>query len=673
MRQQRKKPMGSPDLFCVDVFDTILTRMVGSPVWLFYVLGQRLLQLDLIPISPDRFMQNRVAAEQLARLAQAKNEVSFDRIWDRIANDLVLSVDTRKLCMDEELRLEDELIRPVPDARDLIMALAQRGKVAFLSDMYLPAAFIKGQLQKHGLWPNECALYVSAEYGCSKRDGSLFREVLAREGIVARRARHIGNDAVSDGRGARAARLRVNLDTRCTLNRYEQILQEAASETDGVGSFMAGASRLARLRASNGDAQCRALWEVAAGVAAPTLTAYVIWLFQRAHDLGIRRLYFVSRDGQILMEIARQLSAKWNLDFELRYLYGSRQAWHLPALSAVNERELSWMLTYTTFLSVETAFARVCIEPEYADAQLTKNGFRKEDWQRNLKSAERERLRAVFSDPSVSQKIIAEAQKRRSIVVRYLKQEGLFDCTPSAIIDVGLTGKTLDSLSALFHDKGVRAVPYGFFFGLVADVSNVEPVRSPREGFYVDSHRGKSEPVTLEHRNTMLEMFCAGDHGQVCSYAERGGIVEPVLKEPTNALVLKWGLTEVRKAVSAFVKEFEWQRSAISDFQPLGRVIGKAMKEFWSHPTYQEAHAWGSFPYIDDQTEAYWKPLAEPFTILDVSHAARGRVIQKHIHSWNAASGILTSVSLRAGMRSASVCAPYYRRLREIIGTKLGL
>jgi hypothetical protein len=104
--------------------------------------------------------------------------------------------------------------------------------------------------------------------------------------------------------------------------------------------------------------------------------------------------------------------------------------------------------------------------------------------------------------------------------------------------------------------------------------------------------------------------------------------------------VLDWGLTEVRKAVAGFVTEFGWLPSAIADFAPLRRAVGGIMREFWCHPTYEEASVWGSFPYFDDQTETYWNPLAEPSTISDMFRIARRGRVDKHVHSWNAASNI---------------------------------
>jgi predicted HAD superfamily hydrolase len=659
--------MKSGRLFCYDVFDTILTRRVGEPVWAFFILGQRLRNRAMISMSPREFLEVRVAAEKHARSKQP--DCSLVEIWLELGDSLGMMPGLRNECLDEELRVEEELIQAVPGAKERIAGARRRGKIAFVSDMYLPSSFIEQQLRRHGLWAPDSSLYVSADWRRSKVDGSLFRVALECEESWARCTFHLGDNPNSDIVGARTAGLRARLYSGCSLNRYEKILQAASFETESIGSFMAGASRLARLEAAfsrNGD-QRRALAEVASGVAAPTLTAYLIFVFQRAQELGIDRIYFVSRDGQVLSQMARELAKRWTLKFDLRYLYGSRQAWHLASFRSADERQLDWIMAETTFLSAETALARVCLDPGDVQSALSKAGFKQSDWRRNLTSEERKRLRSVFIDGAVSKRIAERAVARRRLCLSYFAQEGLFETVKSAIVDVGWTGKMLDSLAAILRDAGANA-PYGFYFGLVGQQNCKRDALSPREGFYIDALRKKSEPVVLNDRATILEMFCAGDHGQVQAYEDRNGAVEPILREPSNTLVLDWGLQQFRKSVAEFVANFGWQYRPSSDFESLAKMIGSVMHEFWHNPSKEEALFWGSFPYFDDQTEAYWNQLASPYTFGDMFRQLRGREIRKkHVHSWDSARRVLSPAVIRAGLKWGDGIATYRRKL----GSKL--
>ena len=65
-------------------------------------------------------------------------------------------------------------------------------------------------------------------------------------------------------------------------------------------------------------------------MAGPLLTAFVAWVLQEAKAQGVRRLYFVARDGEVLMAVAQILASRLGGP-ELRYLFGSRRAWLAPS------------------------------------------------------------------------------------------------------------------------------------------------------------------------------------------------------------------------------------------------------------------------------------------------------------------------------------------------------
>jgi hypothetical protein len=63
-------------------------------------------------------------------------------------------------------------------------------------------------------------------------------------------------------------------------NRYEKILESYTWSTGGLSALMAGASRMARLSIPSRSAEEAAIRDVAAGVVAPVLTAYVLWILE---------------------------------------------------------------------------------------------------------------------------------------------------------------------------------------------------------------------------------------------------------------------------------------------------------------------------------------------------------------------------------------------------------
>ena len=72
--------------------------------------------------------------------------------------------------------------------------------------------------------------------------------------------------------------------------------------------------------AENNDA----LAQVTAYVTAPVLFCYVRFILDSAAEHNIHRIYFLSRDGYILKQIADVIAERENLPVKTSYLYVSR-------------------------------------------------------------------------------------------------------------------------------------------------------------------------------------------------------------------------------------------------------------------------------------------------------------------------------------------------------------
>ena len=264
--------------------------------------------------------------------------------------------------MAAECELEARLLRVIDDNRDRIAASrAQGATIAFLSDMYLPAEFFCRELHRHGLWSDTDRLYLSCDIGELKLTGGLFREFLRREGASPREVSfHRGNHEVADVLQAQRAGIHVEPFLEGNLNRYEQILEAHAWRTEGLSSLFAGASRLARLRVPASQDGEKIQRDVAAGVMGPVLTGFLLWVLRRAMALKVERLYFISRDGEILFQLAQRLAKKLSSPVDLRYLYLSRQVVNPCGMVRDDEALGYWLWDQTDFLSVEgCAGARV--------------------------------------------------------------------------------------------------------------------------------------------------------------------------------------------------------------------------------------------------------------------------------------------------------------------------
>ena len=67
------------------------------------------------------------------------------------------------------------------------------------------------------------------------------------------------------------------------------------------------------------------------------LVGFALWVVAQARRRGVRRLYFVARDGEVMLAAARHVIGRLAPDLELRYLYGSRKPWIFGATATSDE------------------------------------------------------------------------------------------------------------------------------------------------------------------------------------------------------------------------------------------------------------------------------------------------------------------------------------------------
>jgi predicted HAD superfamily hydrolase len=639
----------TPTLASFDVFDTVLTRLIGSPASSFYLLGQRLKNLSLIDCSPENFAKIRVEAERRAfkNAGGLDSKVSIQQIYEELQVPLRLSASECAHLIQYELELEKELLRPVPRAMEILNSVRNDcQQVAFISDMYLEGNFIQQLLADCKVAEPEDLFYVSSNYAKSKHSGALFREVLLQNKISVKQMVHCGNHPHADIKIAKRIGIQIKPFLEGNLNRYEQILESYTSATDGLSSAMAGASRFARLSVKASTLQERQLRNVSAGVAAPLLTGFVLWILRRAQKLGLKRLYFVSRDGQILLKTAQRLIKKLDFDCELKYLYGSRQAWILPSIINADEKHFLRSLELEAhFLTLEAALERLSIRPEEIQADLHTIGLTETKWNTNLSHEERKALRTlIINNENIKSLVLEKAKHSRKIALDYFWQEGLLDGTPAGMVDLGTKGTMHCALAEIVTSAGGTPLT-SFYLGY-----------GKKE---LDNHFGQLEAYFFDKRNNTgfetkglvqaLEIICSGDHGTVLGYKTTTDGIVPVLSEEVNQKVLDWGYLKVVESVCCFAENILLNKELLNPWADVRSITLKAFETFWLKPNYEEASVWGSFLMEDGWgKQTKWLRIAESYKWQHLAAIVQKRQLQLRKHWWPSGALALTAPPLRS-------------------------
>jgi len=597
-----------------DVFDTLLTRTFASAKDLFVALGTEAAAAGLVTATPEEFARQRVSAELAARQSAPGHEVRHSEIYKTLQETLGLDDRAVEQLRALELNLEERALQPVPGRLERVrQERAQADLVLFISDMYLPPAFVKDVLTRHGFSQEGDRIYLSGEARASKASGTLFRHIRQELPVPPISWKHIGDNERADFISPRAEGIGPELVTTTRLNRYEML---ARGEEDIVGlwrSRLAGAMRLARLGFPGAQTQQQVIWECGSDVVGPLWFAFVEWCLDEASKRGVKRLYFVARDGQIMHRIAGRIVAARKIPLDCRYLYGSRQAWHPASIDRFAKEDLEWLLAPTRFLSVQQVFERVGLSLEDFGGRLKAAGFAEAIWRCNLSPGQRASLGGLLLTPDITSAVEKAAVEKRKLVLRYLEQEDVFDGTPFAIVDIGWNGNMQRSLAKLLLVGGRTETSRltGFYFGL-------RTVRKFSDDQVLAAYwpRGPESREDIRDENgVMFELFAAADHGSVIGYRTENGRVMPRLEKQQNEAALDWGLAALQEGVMKFTDTWLAHQPAAqyhtAEFQSVTRQLYQL---FYQRPTRVEALTWAAFRYSTDQIERYFEGMVPQWT-----------------------------------------------------------
>ena len=409
---------------------------------------------------------------------------------------------------------------------------------------------------------------------------------------------------------------------------------------------------------------------------APLMTAFTVWVLREAEARGIKRLYFLSRDGYLPYRTAIRLVKSCKLDIECRYLYCSRYSLRVPMYSENVDEALS----HVTRGGIDVTFRKI----------LMRSGFRAEDIPK---------MQAAFPDLALDEVIPYSGLKKVSArlagssaykdllkerseeawepLCAYFRQEGLLEgigacdrskeksdrvsarygslgkseragtCDENAekigIVDSGWTGTTQKSIAEIRRRCGINDPAEGFYFGLFEIPKGSDPERY--HSFYFGPKTKLFNKVFFS--NSLFEALVRADHGTVSGYRKvktfgKDGEVrysmEPIL-EPCRMNGIAEKLDQyICKYINEITdREHPGARKIPAEFDGIltPELTGRLKKFMWN-PDPDEAEYFGSLPFSDDLLDETEREVAPVFP---------GRYLKEN-HFVNR---LLTSLGIRKG------------------------
>lgn len=490
-----------------DIFDTALVRRCGEPEAVLWLMASELwpLRRDIQAAFVTTRMQAAHSAGRDATLAQIYTHFDVNEFAPYSAQELA----------EKEMSKESEILMVNPIVKQLIVQLRNEGwTIKYLSDMYLSSQFLTSVLIREDLLNEGEEVIVSCEQNARKDTGTLYKKV--RELYHPKKWKHFGDNLHSDVRMAR----KCGVKGSHLLHDYTDVERDLLSYSKiGFNPWqyqsIAGLMRASRLGSGNTPGAV-----LASDFVASLYVPYVEWVLRESRSKGIQRLYFLSRDGYIMHQIAENLPHD---GIELNYLFVSRKAITGAYLCSDNAS--------SRFMSIVD---RNTLIGKYVDVMLDKIGLSSVElvdkygisfaYKRIAnKDQESDFLNKIFNDNQLSSDLQAKWKKEKDMVISYFNQEGLTEEISQAMVDIGWLGTTRLMINTLLERKMDRCIPTFYV--------------STRSDVYRRTHGDYNSFFPLNSLDTaatgLIEnYFSASPWPSTLSYVKNNeGRIDPVFKE----------------------------------------------------------------------------------------------------------------------------------------------
>lgn len=338
-------------------------------------------------------------------------------------------------------------------------------------------------------------------------------------------------------------------------------------------------------------------------VFAPSAVEFTEWLLKQAIMDGVKRLYFLARDGWLFYHVAQQMVSRRNYDIEIRYLKISRYAIRSAGYHLSGEKCLDLICAGGIDTTFEKIMKRAGLEETEAFEIARLTGY-EEKYRQVLKHGMIQELKEKLKNiPCFFEYVSEYAKKCYPPAMGYLTQMGLKDDISYAIVDSGWIGTMQQSIQLLLE----RPI-MGYYFGLYEIPRGAE--KDLYRAYYFTPEAAFKRKVYFS--NCLFETVFSSPEGMTIGYEQCINKSYQALeskKRNPNAFRMYRNLDLLSAYTQAYLDEEntkEQQKDTLSLTEQLFSLLMGKPEEF-------EAEAFGMEKFCDDVLEFKLQPLARGF------------------------------------------------------------
>jgi FMN phosphatase YigB (HAD superfamily) len=585
-----------------DIFDTLLCRPLADPE-----ATKKIVAHQAGAELGQRYLDYRAAAESQAR-ELAGRDIGLAEIYVRLAQMAGFSAETSGMLMALEEQVEKASLSARPGSLELFnLALAAGKQVALVSDMFLPRPLIEQSLHACG-FHNWDRFFLSGEIGLRKDSGKLYEHLLEHYGIAPEAFLMVGDNERSD--------VQIPLDMGCRSlpvlragelaranGRFNLIMESNENNPELAVQLSLGMllrQNFSPVYFSHYDPASLVQptpFNIGYCILGPLLVSFSQWLRNTARQDGVQRLYFLSREGQLLKKVYDRWLGADQGSAESRYLVLSRRSVIVPAINKLDDiLDIARVVYYPNTLK-EFLGERFGLTLDDEQWLFVENNF-------NYKATDVVEVKDELIDRLVPllewlETLIADVSRQeRAALMRYLESMDLLERGPGAVVDIGYSGTIQNYLNVL-----TGTAVHGYY--LITDRKARKVARNHdvlvRGGFYANLQRDEYLPPMYEH-SFDLEKLLSSNDAQIINYSQReDGEVVANFRELSSH---EKACTDIRNALQAGVIKYvddalDIRTRLLPEFVPCLDLARQVYEEFIDNAGQAETSVLSQF-ILDD-------------------------------------------------------------------------
>lgn len=499
-------------LHSFDLWDTLLERKCGLPIGIFFHVQQKIKNLkDKIPLELiNNFVNIRINCEKIARETSQKDnklnkeEIYIDDIYRKIQNIYHIDDSTLNFIKETEFNCEKENVILNQETYSKIEKILENNEdIIFISDMYWDSDRLRELITTVAPKLKDIKIFVSCEEKYQKHTGNLYWKIFQEYGISYNYVEwhHYGDNIKSDGEQPKKLGIYTHIKPFYKFNQYENYLIKSFSSYEGFCLV----NKIRQFRQTHKNAYSYYGYAHLCAYLMP----YINWLLKDAIKNNIKELFFISRDGLILKQIADQIINIQNLKIKTKYIYGSRKAWRAASqINEIDDEFFSYFGNFTGVTDKDTLIKALNLSQQQFYSLFGKI----------QKPIDVNSIINRAKNNNQYKKIFCNNNKNDlKLISRYLKQEITLPLQEIAFVEFWARGYTQDCLNNLLQLSDIGSKTTFYYFRSIMDSS-----KNSRRINY----------SCFSKNITFIEaLFANNPYESLEQYTEKDGKVVPLLKE----------------------------------------------------------------------------------------------------------------------------------------------